>query len=60
MIEKDFSPERVNGKDRVGNLRNRRKKVMNLEELKVVDADVAAAIEAELPHRADRIRELGQ
>ena len=38
---------------------------MNLEELKVVDADVAAAIEAELdtseqPHRADRIRELGQ
>ena len=37
-------------------------KVMNLEELKVVDADVAAAIEAEMdqPYRADRIRELGQ
>lgn len=55
MIEKDFSPERVNGKNRVGNLRNRRKKVMNLEELKVVDADVAAAIEAELDRQNSHI-----
>ena len=40
-------------------------KVMNLEELKVVDADVRSSDRSgdgpsEQPYRADRIRELGQ